>query len=138
MEAFNAPEFELQQVEIKVTNNGEHTCLSGSGFVEIDPGEHSNASTASTMVVIVFVFMLHVPFKTLSAGVLRHATSSARGGLALIATEDRYCGGKTLARRCAERAGANIAVLEGGSHWWMCQQPKQGADAINSFLAKLH
>ncbi|WP_156436315.1 hypothetical protein [Bradyrhizobium pachyrhizi] len=35
----DAPEFDLQQAEIKVTNNGEHTCVSGSGFIEIDPGK---------------------------------------------------------------------------------------------------
>ena len=57
--------------------------------------------------------------------------------LALIATEDTYGGGGTLARRSAERAGAKIAVLNGAGHWWMCQQPKQGAEAINAFLASL-
>lgn len=63
--------------------------------------------------------------------------AAAKPGLALIATEDHYCGGETLARRCAERAGANVAILQGAGHWWMCQQPKQAADAINAFLAKL-
>ena len=64
--------------------------------------------------------------------------AAAKPGLALIATEDLYCGGETLARRSAERAGAKVAVLEGAGHWWMCQQPKQGADAINTFLANLN
>jgi len=64
--------------------------------------------------------------------------AAAKPGLAMIATEDPYVGGKTLARRSAERAGAKVAVLEGAGHWWMCQQPKQGADAINAFLAKLN
>jgi pimeloyl-ACP methyl ester carboxylesterase len=64
--------------------------------------------------------------------------AAVKPGLALIATEDYYCGGETLARRSAERAGAKVAVLEGAGHWWMCQQPKQGADAINAFLAKLN
>ena len=73
--------------------------------------------------------------RDLGAGLPRAA---AKPGLALIATEDHYCGGETLARRCAERAGAKVAILEGAGHWWMCQQPKQGADAINSFLAKLN
>jgi pimeloyl-ACP methyl ester carboxylesterase len=63
--------------------------------------------------------------------------ASAKPGLALIATEDPYCGGETLARRSAQRAGAQVAILKGAGHWWMCQQPKQGADAINAFLAKL-
>jgi hypothetical protein len=43
-----------------------------------------------------------------------------------------------LARRCAKLAGAKVAVLEGAGHWWMCQQPKQGADAISRFLAPLN
>lgn len=64
--------------------------------------------------------------------------AAANPGLALIATEDSYCGGETLARRSAERAGAKVAVLEGAGHWWMCQQPKLGADAINAFLANLN
>ena len=73
--------------------------------------------------------------RDLGAGLPRAA---AKPGLALIATEDHYCGGETLARRSAERAGAKVAVLEGAGHWWMCQQPKQGADAINAFLASLN
>jgi pimeloyl-ACP methyl ester carboxylesterase len=73
--------------------------------------------------------------RNLGAGLPRAA---AKPGLALIATEDHYCGGETLARRSAERAGAKVAVLEGAGHWWMCEQPKQGADAINAFLASLN
>ena len=64
--------------------------------------------------------------------------AAAKPGLALIATEDFYCGGERLARRSAERAGAKVAVLEGAGHWWMCQQPKQGADALNAFMASLN
>jgi pimeloyl-ACP methyl ester carboxylesterase len=64
--------------------------------------------------------------------------AAAKPGLAVIATEDFYCGGETLARRSAGRAGATVAVLQGAGHWWMCQQPKQGAEAINAFLAKLN
>lgn len=68
----------------------------------------------------------------------RLPNATAKPGLALIATEDSYCGGETLARRSAERAGAKVAILKGAGHWWMCQQPKQGADAINAFLATLN
>ena len=63
--------------------------------------------------------------------------AAAKPGLAMIATEDTYGGGERLARRSAERAGAKVAVLQGAGHWWMCQQPKQGAEAINAFLADL-
>jgi pimeloyl-ACP methyl ester carboxylesterase len=73
--------------------------------------------------------------RNLGAGLPRAA---AKPGLAIIATEDFYCGGETLARRSAERAGARVAVLQGAGHWWMCQQPRQGADAINAFLASLN
>ena len=73
--------------------------------------------------------------KDFGAGLSRAA---AKPGLAVIATEDHYCGGERLARRSAERAGAEVAILNGAGHWWMCQQPKLGADAINAFLAKLN
>jgi pimeloyl-ACP methyl ester carboxylesterase len=73
--------------------------------------------------------------RDLGSGLSRAAT---KPGLALIATEDSYCGGEVLARRCAKLAGAKVAVLEGAGHWWMCQQPKQGADAISRFLAQLN
>jgi pimeloyl-ACP methyl ester carboxylesterase len=73
--------------------------------------------------------------RDLGAGLPRAA---AKPGLALIATEDHYGGGETLARRSARRAEAEVAILKGAGHWWMCQQPKQGADAINAFLANLN
>jgi hypothetical protein len=60
-----------------------------------------------------------------------------RPGLVIIATEDHYTGGETLARRTAERAGAQVALLSGLGHWWMCQDPKRGAEALNAFFAGL-
>lgn len=72
--------------------------------------------------------------RDLGAGLQRAA---ARPGLAIVATEDSFVGGETLARRSAVRAGAKVAILNGAGHWWMCQQPRQGADAINAFLASL-
>ena len=39
--------------------------------------------------------------------------------LVIIATEDHYTGGEVLARRSAERFGAEVAVLDGLGHWWM-------------------
>ena len=62
--------------------------------------------------------------------------AAAKPGLAIIATEDGYCGGEKLARRSAERAGAKVAILNAG-HWWMCQQPKQAAEAIDGFVTSL-
>jgi hypothetical protein len=45
---------------------------------------------------------------------------------------------ETLARSSAERTGAKVAILEGTAYWWMRQQPEQGAEAINVFLANLN
>jgi hypothetical protein len=61
----------------------------------------------------------------------------SRPGLAIIPSEDHYTGGEVLARRTAERAGAKVALLDGLGHWWMCQDPKRGAEVIRSFLASL-
>jgi len=61
----------------------------------------------------------------------------ARSGLVIIATEDHLTGGEALARRTAERAGAQMGILEGLGHWWMCQDPKQGAEMIRAFVATL-
>lgn len=63
--------------------------------------------------------------------------AKARPGLVIIATEDHYTGGETLARRTAERAGAKVAMLNGLGHWWMCQDPKRGATVLNDFFAGL-
>jgi len=59
----------------------------------------------------------------------------SRPGLVIIATEDHYTGGEVLARRTAVRAGAQVAMLTGLGHWWMCQDPQRGADALRSFVA---
>ena len=65
------------------------------------------------------------------------AKASGKPGLVIIATEDHYTGGEVLARRSAERAGAEVAMLEGLGHWWMCQDPKRGAEMLAGFLSKL-
>ena len=61
----------------------------------------------------------------------------ARPGLVIIPTQDQYTGGETLARRSAERAGAEVALLDGLGHWWMCQDPARGAAILGEFLATL-
>ena len=48
-------------------------------------------------------------------------SAKAKPGLVIIATEDHYTGGEILARRSAERAGAEVAMLEDLGHWWMCR-----------------
>ena len=49
--------------------------------------------------------------------------ASRKPGLALIPTDDVFTGGEAMARRSAERAKAEVAVLDGLGHWWMCQDP---------------
>lgn len=63
--------------------------------------------------------------------------AKAKPGLVIIATEDHYTGGEVLARRTAERAGAKVAMLPGLGHWWMCQDPKRGAEVLSEFFAGL-
>jgi pimeloyl-ACP methyl ester carboxylesterase len=63
--------------------------------------------------------------------------AAARPGLVIIATEDHYVGGEAPARRSAKRARAEVAVLEGLGHWWMCQDPARGAAVLNAFFAKM-
>ena len=65
------------------------------------------------------------------------AKAQARPGLVIIPTEDHYTGGERLARRSAERAAAEVAVLDGLGHWWMCQDPARGAAVLNRFFASL-
>ena len=60
-----------------------------------------------------------------------------RPALVVIATEDHYTGGEVLARRTAERVGAQVALLPGLGHWWMLQDPTAGAAALRNFLDSL-
>jgi hypothetical protein len=55
----------------------------------------------------------------------------------IIATADEFTGGPTLARRSAERFGAEVAVLEGLGHWWMLEDPQAGATALRTFLDRI-
>ncbi len=59
--------------------------------------------------------------------------AAERPGLVVLATEDHYVGTDEQRRRSAERAGAKVAVLEGLGHWWMTQDPVQGAQVLTEF-----
>ena len=63
--------------------------------------------------------------------------AAARPGLVIIPTEDQSTGGEALARRTAERAQAKVTVLDGLGHWWMCQDPERGAEALREFFDSL-
>jgi pimeloyl-ACP methyl ester carboxylesterase len=60
--------------------------------------------------------------------------AAERPGLVIIPTEDHFTGGEALARRSAERAGAQVTVLDGLGHWWMLEDPKRGAAAVAAWL----
>jgi pimeloyl-ACP methyl ester carboxylesterase len=64
------------------------------------------------------------------------AAAERRSALVIIATDDHYTGGEALARRSAERFGAEVAVLDGLGHWWMLQDPARGAAALTSFWSR--
>jgi pimeloyl-ACP methyl ester carboxylesterase len=64
------------------------------------------------------------------------AAAERRPALVIVATEDHYTGGEALARRSAERFGAEVAVLDGLGHWWMLQDPAQGAAALTTFWSR--
>ena len=63
--------------------------------------------------------------------------AAAKPGLVIIASEDHYVGGEALARRSAEQAGAQVTVLDGLGHWWMCQVPKRGEAMLDAFWSAL-
>jgi pimeloyl-ACP methyl ester carboxylesterase len=63
--------------------------------------------------------------------------AAARPGLVLIPAGDPFTGGEALAHRSAARAGAKVAVLDGVGHWWMCEDPVQGATALADFWASV-
>ena len=60
-------------------------------------------------------------------------TLAARPGLGIVATEDRFCGTVELRTRAAERAGAEVTVLDGLGHWWMAEDPARAARVLAAF-----
>src|SRR4051794_8498389 len=66
------------------------------------------------------------------------ARAERRPALVIVASEDPYVGGEVLARRSAERCGAEVAVLDGLGHWWMLEDPGRGAAVLSEFLASQH
>lgn len=65
------------------------------------------------------------------------ARAEHRPSLVVIATEDLFAGGPTMARRSAERFGSTVAELAGLGHWWMIQDPARSAKALANFLDTL-
>jgi len=70
------------------------------------------------------------------------ATPEVRGsvfkpGLVLLPSEDPFLS-DTGAANAARQAGASIEKLEGIGHWWMLQDPAQGARVLESFCPSLN
>lgn len=61
--------------------------------------------------------------------------ASVRPGLVIAADGDTFVGGTELARKAAGRAEARVAELHDVGHWWMCQDPAQGAKVLEEFWA---
>jgi pimeloyl-ACP methyl ester carboxylesterase len=57
-------------------------------------------------------------------------------GLVLLPTEDPFLSADG-ARRAAERAGVDVVELSGIGHWWMLQDPAQGAAVLTDFWASV-
>lgn len=68
------------------------------------------------------------------AGAELHRAAAAPG-LVIVASQDHYVGGEALARRSADKAGAQVTVLDGLGHWWMIQDPSAAAVALEAFWA---
>ncbi|MEJ2889491.1 alpha/beta fold hydrolase [Actinomycetospora aeridis] len=60
-------------------------------------------------------------------------TLATRPGLAILATEDPFAGSEALRRRAAERAGADVTVLDGLGHWWMTEDPARATRVLTAF-----
>jgi pimeloyl-ACP methyl ester carboxylesterase len=64
--------------------------------------------------------------------------ASARPGLCVLPTEDHFVGTEEQRRRCAERAGAEVATLEGRGHWWITEDDgRPAAQALAGFFANV-
>jgi len=57
-------------------------------------------------------------------------------GLVLIPPDDPFLKGAG-ARASAVRSGAQVAELQGVGHWWMLQDPAQGARVLEEFWSSL-
>lgn len=65
------------------------------------------------------------------------ATAQPKNGLVIIAEEDHYAGSLETMTSVANSVGAEVAVLPGVGHWWMCQRPDLGADMLMAHWASV-
>ena len=65
------------------------------------------------------------------------AAVQPKNGLVIIAEEDHYAGTLETMTSVANSVGAEVAVLTGVGHWWMCQRPDLGADMLMAHWASI-
>ena len=65
------------------------------------------------------------------------ASARPKNGLVIIAEEDHYAGTLETMTAVANSVGAEVTVLSGVGHWWMCQRPDLGADILMAHWASL-
>ena len=65
------------------------------------------------------------------------AAVQPKNGLVIIAVEDHYAGTLETMTSVANSVGAEVAVLTGVGHWWMCQRPDLGADMLMAHWASI-
>ena len=65
------------------------------------------------------------------------AAARPKNGLVIIAEEDHYAGSLETMTSVANSVGAEVTVLPGVGHWWMCQRPDLGADMLMAHWASL-
>jgi pimeloyl-ACP methyl ester carboxylesterase len=65
------------------------------------------------------------------------SAAAARPGLVLAPIGDAFGGSEAQHRWAAERAGAQVAVLEDLGHWWMLEDPAAGAAVLRRFWASI-
>lgn len=67
----------------------------------------------------------------------RLESARATAGLAIVTGADDGNGSEAMHRWAAEKAGADVAVLDGVEHWWPVQAPEAGAAVLQSFWSHL-
>jgi hypothetical protein len=65
------------------------------------------------------------------------ASARPKNGLVIIAEDDHYAGTLETMTAVANSVGAEVTVLSGVGHWWMCQRPDLGADMLMAHWASL-
>ena len=66
----------------------------------------------------------------------RFTAKSPARGLVIIAENDHFAGPETHHTWLSDATGAEVARLGGVGHWWMCENPRAGADMLVAHWAR--